>query len=209
MSYKKIIFPEKGEGEGKGQGLSHFGSRPLYIRFPFRLLRKSYLRVKYPITQMTSQLVANHREGAEIYHGDSLCKQKSIELLKEIRLPNGLLPLDDIVEVGYNRTTGFVWVKQKNRKEHKFRAIGRNVSYDTEVTAFVEDRKMRRLTGVKSKEFLIWVTISDIYVDSGDTGKITFGNPTGISRNFPVSAFELEEEKKWLLFRLGTYVGFE
>ncbi|KAF2316704.1 hypothetical protein GH714_042045 [Hevea brasiliensis] len=96
---------------------------------------------------MTSQPLTNHREGAEIYHGESLCKQKSLDLLQEIRLPMGLLPLDDIVEVGYNRTTGFVWLKQKKRKEHKFRAIGRNVSYDKEVTAFVEDRRMRRLTG--------------------------------------------------------------
>jgi hypothetical protein len=36
--------------------------------------------------------------------------------------------------------------------------------------------------------------------------KITFGNPTGISRTFPVSAFELEEERKWGFFR---YIGFQ
>ncbi|EEF42661.1 uncharacterized protein LOC8264116 [Ricinus communis] len=145
---------------------------------------------------MASQRIANHRDEAEIYLGESLCKQKSIELLEEIRLPKGLLPLDDIVEVGYNRTTGFVWLKQKNSKNHRFREIGRNVNYDTEVTAFVEDRRMKRLTGVKSKELLIWVTISDIYVDHNDNSKITFGNPSGISRTFPVSAFQLQEEKK-------------
>ncbi|KDP37972.1 hypothetical protein JCGZ_04615 [Jatropha curcas] len=143
-----------------------------------------------------AQQIANHREQAEIYNEGSLCKQKSIQLLGELGLPKGLLPLDDIVEVGYNRTTGFVWLKQKKRTEHKFRAIGRNVSYDTEVTAIVKDRQMRRVTGVKSKEFLLWVTISDIYIDSGDLTKITFGNPTGISRTFPVSAFELEEEQE-------------
>ncbi|KAJ4703858.1 Protein of unknown function, DUF538 [Melia azedarach] len=143
----------------------------------------------------SQQLIANNREGAEIHRGESLCKQKSHELLSEISLPKGLLPLNDLVEVGYNRTTGFVWLKQKNRTEHKFRAIGRNVSYDTEVTAFVEDRRMRRLTGVKSKEFLIWVTISDIYIDNPDSKKITFANLSGLSRSFPISAFELEEKE--------------
>ncbi|KAH7568580.1 hypothetical protein ACOSP7_011579 [Xanthoceras sorbifolium] len=144
---------------------------------------------------MGTQLIANHREGAEIYHGESLCKQKSLELLSEIELPKGLLPLNDLVEVGYNRTTGFVWLKQKNRTDHRFRAIGRNVSYDNEVTAFVENHRMRRLTGVKSKEILIWISISEIYVDDPNSGKITFGTPTGLSRTFPISAFELEDSK--------------
>lgn len=139
------------------------------------------------------QLIANNQEGAEIYHGESICKQKSHELLAEINLPKGLLPLNDLVEVGYNRATGFVWLKQKKRTEHKFRSIGRNVSYDTEVTAFVEDRRMRRLTGVKSKELLIWVSISDIYTDAPDSKKITFANSTGLARSFPISAFELDE----------------
>ena len=142
---------------------------------------------------MASQQIVNHKEDAKIFHGEALCKQKSQDLLAEISLPRGLLPLDDVVEVGYNHTTGFVWLKQKRKKDHRFRSIGRNVSYDTEVTAFVEERRMRRLTGVKSKELLIWVSISDIYIDDPGTGKITFANPTGISRSFPVSAFELDE----------------
>ncbi|TXG47914.1 hypothetical protein EZV62_027208 [Acer yangbiense] len=144
---------------------------------------------------MGTQLIANHREGAEIYHGESLCKQKSLDLLSEIELPKGLLPLNDLIEVGYNRTTGFVWLKQKNRTDHRFRAIGRNVSYDNEVTAFVENHRMRRLTGVKSKEILIWISISEIYVNDPNSGKITFGTPAGLSRTFPISAFELEESK--------------
>ncbi|KAM4101196.1 hypothetical protein ACB094_05G125500 [Castanea mollissima] len=138
---------------------------------------------------MSRQQVTNHREQAEIYHGEELCKQKSQDLLNEISLPKGLLPLTDVVEVGYNRTTGF-----KRKKEHRFRSIGRNVSYDNEVTAFVEDRRMKKLTGVKTKELLIWVSISDIYIDDPSSGKITFANPTGISRSFPVSAFELDNE---------------
>ncbi|TXG55594.1 hypothetical protein EZV62_020850 [Acer yangbiense] len=72
----------------------------------------------------------------------------------------------------------------KNRTDHKFRAIGRNVSYDNEVTAFVENHRMRRLTGVKSKEILIWISISQIYVDDPNSGKTAFGTPMGLSRTF-------------------------
>ncbi|KAL2464277.1 hypothetical protein Fot_52233 [Forsythia ovata] len=116
-----------------------------------------------------------------------------LSVLQE-RLTN-MINLDDIVEVSYNKNSGFVWVKQKKSKVHQFHAIGRSVSYDTEVTAFVEDRRMRKLIGVKSKELLLWITISDIYIQDPSSGKITFGTPTGISRTFPVSAFE-EEDKK-------------
>lgn len=102
--------------------------------------------------------------------------------------------MDEIIESGFNEATGFVWLKQTNKTEHKFREIGRTVSYDTVVTAFVEDRKMKKLTGVKSKELLIWVTVTDIYIQDPNSGKITFGSAAGLHRTFPVSAFE-EEEK--------------
>ncbi|KAF7852112.1 hypothetical protein BT93_L0508 [Corymbia citriodora subsp. variegata] len=145
---------------------------------------------------MTSELIETHRENAEVYQGDSVCKLKSRELLSELNLPRGLLPLDDVVEVGYNRPAGFVWVRQSKPKVHRFAAISRTVSYDAEVTAFVGDRRMKRLTGIKSKEFLFWVTISDIHIDQNDPAKISFANSTGLSRSFPVSAFEVEDEEE-------------
>ncbi|XP_028764887.1 uncharacterized protein LOC114722934 [Neltuma alba] len=145
---------------------------------------------------MATRLIATHRDNAEIYHGEDLCKHKSRELLDEICLPKGLLPLDDIIEVGHNRSTGFVWLKQKQRKEHRFEAIRRTVSYECEVTAFVEKHRMRKVTGVKSKELFFWVTISDIFIDDPDSAKITFANTSGISRSFPVSAFQLQEEEQ-------------
>ncbi|GMH20789.1 hypothetical protein Nepgr_022631 [Nepenthes gracilis] len=144
---------------------------------------------------MASQITENHREGAQVYHGAEICKQKSRELLEEISLPKGLLPLNDIVEFGYDRSTGFVWVKQKSAIKHHFAKIGKTVSYGTEVTAIVESRRMKRLTGVKSRELLIWVTVNEIYVDDPSSGKITFGTPTGISRSFPASAFEGDDVK--------------
>ncbi|OIT04783.1 PREDICTED: uncharacterized protein LOC109223617 [Nicotiana attenuata] len=145
---------------------------------------------------MATQVIENQRENAEVYTDPVICKQKSLELLKEINMPNGLLPLDDILEVGRNKETGFVWLKQKKAKEHKFKKIGKLVWYDTEVTAIVEDRRMKKLTGVKSKELLIWVTLSDISIQDPESKKITFATPAGLSRAYPVSAFEEEEVEK-------------
>nr|GFB19811.1 hypothetical protein [Tanacetum cinerariifolium] len=68
--------------------------------------------------------------------------------------------------------------------------MGRKVSYDVEVTAFVEDRRMRNLTGVMSKELLIWVGILDIFVGDHNNGKITFATSSGLSLTFLVSAFQ-------------------
>ena len=164
------------------------------MEFPPQIEFEALFSPEVQIMSSQSRIIAGNREGAEVYTGEDLCKQKSRELLEEICLPKGLLPLDDLLEVGYNRSTGFVWLKQKKMKQHKFQRIGRNVSYDTEVTAFVEKHRMRKVTGVKSKELLIWITISDIYIDDPSSGKIAFGNSTtGISRSFPVSAFDLDE----------------
>ncbi|KAJ1414230.1 hypothetical protein SESBI_19082 [Sesbania bispinosa] len=143
---------------------------------------------------MATQQIAQQRGEAEIYEGEAVCMQKSRLLLDEIFLPRGLLPLDNIVEMGYNRTTGFVWLKQRNKKEHRFPAIGRTVSYEKEVTAFVEEHRMRRVTGVKTKELFIWVAISEIFVDDPSSGKISFGISSGIAKSFPLSAFALQEE---------------
>ncbi|EOY11695.1 hypothetical protein QUC31_009357 [Theobroma cacao] len=133
---------------------------------------------------------------SEIYHGDEICQEKSKFLLEEVGMPRGLLPLRDIEECGYVKDTGFVWLKQKKSITHKFEKIGKLVSYAPEVTAVVEQSKIKKLTGVKTKELLLWITLSDIYVDDPPTGKITFKTPAGLSRSFPVSAFEIEGEVK-------------
>ncbi|XP_078177153.1 uncharacterized protein LOC144571679 [Carex rostrata] len=142
---------------------------------------------------MAHQTIENHREGAEVFTGHDLCMKKSIELLEELHLPRGLLPLNDLEEVGYNRSTGFVWLKQKKETTHNFKKISKNVWYAKEVTAFVEDKKMKRMTGVKAKELLIWITLTSMIIGDPEGKKITFNTPTGIGRTFPVSAFELEE----------------
>ncbi|XP_004142271.1 uncharacterized protein LOC101204611 [Cucumis sativus] len=131
----------------------------------------------------------------EVYYGDKISQEKTRLLLKEVGLPNGLLPLKDVIECGYVKETGFVWMKQKKAITHKFNKIGKQVSYAKEVTANVEKNKVKNLTGVKAKEVLIWLTLSEIYVDDPPTGNITFKIPTGLSRAYPVNAFEVEEEE--------------
>ncbi|KAJ9681721.1 hypothetical protein PVL29_017887 [Vitis rotundifolia] len=135
------------------------------------------------------------KANAEVYHGDEICQEKSKLLLTEVGLPNGLLPLQDIEECGYVRETGYVWLKQKKKTIHKFEKIGKLVSYEPEITAYVEQNKIKKLTGVKTKELLLWITLSDIYVDDPPTGKITFKTPAGLYRSFPVSAFVLDDVK--------------
>ncbi|PSS18970.1 Flap endonuclease [Actinidia chinensis var. chinensis] len=135
-------------------------------------------------------------KASEIYYGNDMCQEKSKFLLKEVGLPNGLLPLEDMVECGYVKDTGFVWLKQKKKTEHKFEKIGRLTSYATEVTAYVEPNKIKKLTGVKTRELLIWIPLSQIYVDDPPSGKITFQTPAGLSKSFPVAAFEVEEPAK-------------
>ncbi|CAI8617018.1 unnamed protein product [Vicia faba] len=110
---------------------------------------------------------------SEVYYGDEICQVKSQELLEEMCLPKGLLPLKNIIEVGHHRETGFVWLKQKNSITHKFEKIGKVTSYATEVTSYVE---------------------KVIFMLNPPTGKITFQTPAGLSRTFPVSAFEIEEK---------------
>ncbi|KAK1413999.1 hypothetical protein QVD17_29736 [Tagetes erecta] len=142
---------------------------------------------------VTEQIKAS---ASEVYHGDAICQEKSKFLLTEMGLPNGLLPLEDIEECGYVKETGFVWLKQKKSKVHKFEKIGKLVSYGTEVTAIIEKFKIKKLTGVKSKELLMWITLSEISVDNPPTGKITFTATSGLYRTFPVSAFQIEDVKK-------------
>jgi hypothetical protein len=139
---------------------------------------------------MASQAIEEHRAGADVHTAD--CELRAREFLVELGLPDGLLPLPSLVEVGYNRATGFVWLRQSQSGglTHTFDAIGKQVWYDAEVTAFVEPGRMHGMTGVKSKEMFIWVTLCEIVISPSGT-KIVFRTPAGLGRAFPVAAFQL------------------
>ncbi|KAG1342085.1 hypothetical protein COCNU_05G003140 [Cocos nucifera] len=141
---------------------------------------------------MASQTIESFREGAEVHRGDDLCKKKSIQLLEQLGLPKGLVPLENVEEFGCNHSAGFIWLVQKKKKEHTFKKIKQTVSYATEVAAFVEQRKMKKITGVKTKELLLWLSVVEVYIDDPSSEKITLKTGTGLSDSFPISAFELD-----------------
>ncbi|KAL5731771.1 hypothetical protein ACHQM5_004469 [Ranunculus cassubicifolius] len=144
---------------------------------------------------MASHLIEANRKDAEIVHGDELGQKKCAQMLKELEAPNGLLALKDILEVGVNRKTGFVWAIQKKPTTHFFHKAGELVQYGTEVTCFCAKQRAKKVTGVKTKEMCFWVAIGDIHMDEKDSSKITFKNlTTGFTRTHPFSAFEHEEE---------------
>lgn len=113
----------------------------------------------------------------------------AISILEEYRLPLGLLPLADVVEVGFVKSTGYMWIVQKKKVEHKFQLISKLVSYDTDITGYVENKKIKKLKGVKAKELMLWPPVSEIVVDDPPTGKIQFKSLAGITKTFPTDAF--------------------
>ncbi|KAK8577551.1 hypothetical protein V6N13_027821 [Hibiscus sabdariffa] len=89
---------------------------------------------------------------------------------------------------------GATFCKQKAQELlDKVKDIGVS-SYATEMTGFLEDRRMRKLTGIKSKEMMIWIILSDISIDRTDSNKIIFTTSMGLSKSFPLIAFEIEPE---------------
>ncbi|KAJ3706042.1 hypothetical protein LUZ61_009747 [Rhynchospora tenuis] len=72
---------------------------------------------------MASKTIDSYRNGAEISTGNAECKKNSVELLKELGLPMGLFPLENIEEFGYNKNAGFIWFVQKKKIEHTFKKI--------------------------------------------------------------------------------------
>eukprot|EP01018_Ginkgo_biloba_P024178 Gb_40921 [translate_table: standard] len=140
---------------------------------------------------MSTQAVNNAKAGAEVYHGSELCKQKALELLEEMGLPRGLLPLHGLEQFGHVRATGFVWLKRKKKLEYHFKSIGRLVCYAPEVTAYIEKYRMKKASGVKVKELLMWISMSGMAFNDPPKGTIYCQSALGIGMSFPVQAFEM------------------
>lgn len=145
---------------------------------------------------MASQLIASNRENAVVVTGKVAIKKKMSELLKNAKFPLGVMPVDEAVELGHNPSTGFLWVIRKKKLEHFFKGINRKATLDTEVTGFLEERKMKKITGIKAKELMIWVSLTDFRIDDPASGKIIFTATAGITKTFLVSAFEDDDEVK-------------
>ncbi|XP_057830872.1 uncharacterized protein LOC131041706 [Cryptomeria japonica] len=144
---------------------------------------------------MASHGLKDERSGAEVYYGAEMCYKKSLELLEAMDLPKGLLPLKDLEETGYVKETGFVWLKQKKPFEHYNKKTGKTVFYGTELTSYVGKRSMKKMTGVKSKELLFWIHITEMAINDPSSKKIYFKSNLGIGKSFPIDAFQLEDEE--------------
>lgn len=129
------------------------------------------------------------KEGGIVAKGQKEGLKMAISLLEEFELPGGLLPLVDVIEVGINRSSGYMWISQKKKIEHNFKMISKHVSYDAEITGFISKKKIKKLKGVKAKELMLWPPVSEITVDDPPTGKIHFKSLAGITKTFPVEAF--------------------
>ncbi|KAF3456403.1 hypothetical protein FNV43_RR01053 [Rhamnella rubrinervis] len=139
-------------------------------------------------------LTAEMKAKAEVYYGPEICKKMCTLLLTQKGLPDGLLTMEDIEEAGYVKEVGFVWLKQKKKMEHKF--DNTIVCYDSIVTAYLLPNRIKNLTGVKAKEYLIWIPLSEIYVNDSKAKLITFKTPAGLSKSFPTSVFEHSGEEE-------------
>lgn len=95
-------------------------------------------------------------------------------------------------------------MKQKAPYEHFFANAGTRVSYAAEVTAYVEKSRMKRMTGIKSRQMFLWVPITEMIVGEPAAGKITFRTPMGIGKSFPVTAFMADEERNEYLLERGN-----
>jgi hypothetical protein len=134
--------------------------------------------------------MAAEKEGAVVTKGHDEGMKAAAALLEEFGLPPGLLPLEDVAEVGFVRATGYFWLAQRKKVEHRFRKIGKQVSYDVEIAGYVRPRGIRRLKGVKAKELVLWPPVHEMAVDDDPpTGKIHFKSLAGVTKTFPVDAF--------------------
>ncbi|XP_006654821.2 uncharacterized protein LOC102708339 [Oryza brachyantha] len=129
------------------------------------------------------------REGAEVKKGQEEGMKLAVSLLEEFGLPLGLLPLGDVVEVGFVRATGYMWIAQRKKVEHHFRMVSKHVSYDADITGYVKPSSIKKLKGVKAKELMLWPPVNEITVDHPPTGKIHFKSLAGVTKTFPVEAF--------------------
>ncbi|KAJ0986177.1 hypothetical protein J5N97_004533 [Dioscorea zingiberensis] len=140
---------------------------------------------------LTSSSTKGNREevGGIVKKGDEEGMNFALLLLEEFNLPLGLLPLANIIEVGFVRESGYMWVVQEKKVEHNFKMINKLVSYETAIHGYISNKSIKKLEGVKAKELLLWPPVSEITVDELPTGKIHFKSLVGITKTFPVEAF--------------------
>lgn len=136
---------------------------------------------------------------AEVWHGDHKCREKLTSLLSEIGLPAGLLASQHLIEeCGYVEEVGFVWLRLQlhDKPTTRYRINNVVLQLDSLVTAYLEPKRIKNLTGVRAREFLLRISLSEISVvhqdcDSNASSIITFKtSAAGLSKSFPISLFQ-------------------
>lgn len=138
-------------------------------------------------------MIEAEREGAEIYHGDATCEEKLHKVLEEFSVPRSLIHVGELEEFGFKRSTGFFWLKQKTKTERKIKSVG-TVICDVEITGFIEQRHVAKVTGVKGKELFVALPVSDLFVGVPSSDKVKFKSTTGLWRVHPLKAFQLVDK---------------
>lgn len=112
-----------------------------------------------------------------IYIGNEEALKQAVVLLKESGLPEGLLPLEDATEMGHVKETGYMWIQQKKKVQHEFNKL---VSYDVQITSFVEFACIKKLKGMEAKELMLRPPVGEITVDQS-SGKIHLKSFAGVN----------------------------
>ncbi|KAJ3685323.1 hypothetical protein LUZ61_014487 [Rhynchospora tenuis] len=142
--------------------------------------------------QIIAQEKAPEMEGSLVKRGHDEGMKLALSVLEEFSLPRGILLLADVTEAGFVRSTGYFWVRQQRGVEHYFKKVGKLVSYETEITGRIQHNSIKELKGVSAK-LLLWLSINEIIIEESSVENIHFKGFGGISRTFPVEAFQLGE----------------
>ncbi|XP_042487575.1 uncharacterized protein LOC122067798 [Macadamia integrifolia] len=114
--------------------------------------------------------------------------------LVEMSLPNNLLLVEEIEELGYNREIGFFWLKLKKAQKHKSPKVS-DTLYATEITGFIKSWQIKDLKGVTAKELFLTFTLSELYIDDLSSDKINCKTTSGLHCKHPISCFELPKSE--------------
>lgn len=134
--------------------------------------------------------------GSEIVHGPDAGYRRSMEILDELGMPRGVLPLKGLIEEwGMVKETGFLWMKLKAPHQHYYAKAKILVSYAPEVTAYVEKHKITKVTGIKTKQLLVWVPVAEMFIEDPASEKLCV-KAVGFTKSYPFSVFLTEEEEK-------------
>ncbi|KAK4729417.1 hypothetical protein R3W88_022405 [Solanum pinnatisectum] len=131
----------------------------------------------------------DERAGAEIAYGAEDCYSLIVKLSQDSGFPKGMLPLKYVEEFGYVSKTGFIWMKQKAPYQHYFSSI------KTRRRSLHTLREMKKISGVKSKQLLLWVPTIEMSIIE-DQKKIYLKTLMGIGMSYPIIVFMTDEEKE-------------